>query len=224
MGPFPAKKAEVKITVVADPAPQRQQRRGAKVSTTPRSRLTSVEFIAWAAAQPGRARHELIGGEVVVMAPERWGHALAKARVWRALDDAIRDAGLPCVACPDGMAVEIDAATVYEPDALVRCGEPLDPDVVKIVDPLIVVEVLSPSSEARDTGAKLADYARVPSIRHYLIVDPRARFIVHHRIEDEMVIRTTIARSGTLALDPPGITLPVEAVLHEGQRSTDQTG
>jgi Uma2 family endonuclease len=54
------------------------------------------------------------------------------------------------------MAVEIDDRTVYEPDALVRCGSPLDDDAIKITDPLIVVEVLSPSSPTRDAGAKLA--------------------------------------------------------------------
>ena len=183
------------------------------MSLAPHGRMTSDEFIAWAATQPEAGRHELVAGEVVAMAPERWGHALAKARVWRALDDAIRSAGLTCVACPDGMAVEIDAGTVYEPDALVRCGEPLDADAVKIVGPVIVVEVLSPSSEARDTGAKLADYARIPSLRHYLIVDPQARVMVHHRVEDAAAVRTAIVRSGTLTLDPPGIELAAEAIL-----------
>lgn len=183
------------------------------MSLATRGRMTSAEFLDWAMAQPKGRRHELVEGRVVAMAPERWGHAMAKARVWRALDDAVRAAGLPCVACPDGMAVEIDATTVYEPDALVRCGEPLSDDAVKIVDPVIVVEVPSPSSQARDSGAKLADYARVPSIRHYLIVDTKSRAVVHHRIEDEAVARTTIARSGPLELDPPGITIMVEAMV-----------
>jgi Uma2 family endonuclease len=174
--------------------------------------MTSTRFLAWAMSQPEGRRHELVAGEVVAMAPERWRHALTKAAVWRALDDAVRAAGLPCVACPDGMAVEIDAASVYEPDALVRCGEPLDDDAVKVTDPIIVVEVVSPSSEARDTGVKLADYARVPTLRHYLIVDPKAGLIVHHKIENEAVARTRIVRSGILGLDPPGIEVAVEAI------------
>lgn len=176
--------------------------------------MTSGEFLTWAMSQPGGRRYELVAGEVVAMALERWRHALAKAAVWRALDDAIREAGLPCVACPDGMAVEIDTATVYEPDALVRCGEPLDDDALKVTDPVIVVEVLSPSSsEARDAGGKLADYARLPTLAHYLIVDPKSRFIIHHRIEGAAVARTTVVRSGMLALDPPGIAVALEAIL-----------
>jgi Uma2 family endonuclease len=174
--------------------------------------MTSGEFLAWAMSQPRGRRYELVEGEAVAMAPERWRHAMAKARVWRTLDDAIREAGLPCVACPDGMAVEIDTATVCEPDALVRCGEPLDDDALKVTDPVIVVEVLSPSSAARDAGGKLAEYARLPTLAHYLIVDPKSRFIIHHRIEGEAAARTAIVRSGTLGLDPPGIAIGLDAI------------
>jgi Uma2 family endonuclease len=179
--------------------------------------MTSDEFLTWAMSQPKGSRYELVAGEVVAMAPERWRHAMVKAAVWRAVDDAIREAGLPCVACPDGMAVEIDAATVYEPDALVRCGEPLDDDAVKVTDPVIVVEVVSPSSQARDAGAKLADYARLPTLRHYLIVDPKSRFIIHHRIEGAAVARTTIVRSGTLPLEPPEIIVAADAILERAR-------
>ena len=182
------------------------------MSGLPRKRMTAGEFVAWAMTLPKRPRYELVEGEVVAMAPERSGHALTKARVWRVLDDAVRAGGLGCAAYPDGMAVEVDERTVYEPDALVRCGPPLDDDVVRIVDPILVVEVLSPSSEARDAGVKLADYARLPSIRHYLIVDPKSRIVVHHRIEDEAAIRTTIVRSGALVLEPPGMTITLEAI------------
>ena len=118
--------------------------------------------------------------------------------MWRALYDGIR-AGLGCTAYPDGMAVAIGNATVYEPVALVRCGEPLDDDAVKIVDPSIVVEVLSPSSRARDAGAKLADYDRLPSLRHYLLVDTKTRAVVHHQLDDAAGIRTRILRGGSLS-------------------------
>jgi Uma2 family endonuclease len=174
--------------------------------------MTATEFLAWAATLAEPWRYELVAGEVVAMPPLRSGHALVKARVWRALDDAVRAGGLPCAAYPDGMAVEIDERTVYEPDALVRCGAPLDDDAVKILDPVIVVEVLSPSSEARDAGANLADYARVPSIRHYLIVDPKSRAVVHHQVDGEAAIRTTIVRAGALTLDPPGTAITIEAI------------
>ena len=115
-----------------------------------RTRMTADEFLAWAMEQPEGEHYELVAGEIVAMAPERSVHALVKARIWRAFDDAIAAAGLRCTAYPDGMAVEVDAETIREPDALVRCGAPLPDEAVRIVDPAIVVEVVPPSSQARD--------------------------------------------------------------------------
>jgi Uma2 family endonuclease len=109
------------------------------------------------------------------------------------------------------MAVEIDGATVYEPDVLVRCGPPLPDEAVKITDPLIVVEVLSPSSQARDAGARLADYFRLDSVRHYLIVRTEDRTIIHHERDAAGTIITRIIRESPteapIRLSPPGIEL-----------------
>ena len=110
--------------------------------------------------------------------------------------------------CPVSTVV-VDEGTVYEPDALVRCGEPLDDDAVRIIDPVIIVEVLSPASRARDAGAKLADYVRLPSLRHYLVVDTKTRAVIHHRIEGGGRIETQVLRDGALDLDPPGLRITI---------------
>jgi Uma2 family endonuclease len=175
-----------------------------------RKRMTSDEFIAWAMAQLEGERYELVAGEVVVMSPERVGHARVKHRVARCLEDAIAAAGLTCEALPDGMSVEIEEGTVYEPDALVRCGDRIPDEAVKITDPVIVVEVLSPSSRARDAGAKLEDYFRLPSVRHYLIIKTENRSVIHHRKDDAGEIATRIVRAGRLELEPPGLVMDVE--------------
>ena len=173
-------------------------------------RMTADEFIAWAMEQPEGERYELVGGEVVGMSPERLAHARVKARVHRALTDAIERGGLPCEAVPDGMAVEVSADTVYEPDALVRCGPPLPGDTVRILDPVVLVEVLSPSTGAHDAGAKLAGYFGMPSVRHYLLLDTKKRTVIHHaRADGGGEIATRIARDGAVRLDPPGLALDV---------------
>jgi Uma2 family endonuclease len=168
-------------------------------------RMTSDEFIAWAMEQPEGCRYELVAGEVVAMAPERSAHALTKAHFWRRLVEAVEAAGLPCDVYPDGMSVEVDASTTYEPDVLVRCGARLPDDAVKLSDPIIVVEVLSPSTRARDITTKLIDYFSLPSVHHYLIVPTDDRAIIHHARNPDGTILTRIVREGPIELDPPGI-------------------
>jgi Uma2 family endonuclease len=173
--------------------------------------MTVEQFVDWAMAQPD-GRYELLDGEAVAMAPERAAHARLKSAVWLALRDAIKSAGLPCEALPDGMTVKIDARTAYEPDALVQCGERLSGETVIVSTPLIVVEVLSPKTSSRDVGAKLADYFRVPSIRHYLIARTDRPTVIHHRRDDGDTIETRIVTAGALHLDPPGITLDLARI------------
>jgi Uma2 family endonuclease len=177
------------------------------MSASAQPRMTSGQFIDWAAQQPDGQRYELVAGEVVAMAPQRSGHALAAFHVARRLFEAVGAAGVPCTVYADGMAVEVDSATVYEPDAMVRCGAPLPADAVRATDPLIVVEVLSPSSRSRDAGAKLADYFRLVSLRHYLIVAADIRTVIHHARDEAGTILTRIVRDGPLRLDPPGLVL-----------------
>lgn len=170
-------------------------------------RMTSDEFIAWAMEQPEGHHYELAAGEVIAMAPERSGHALAKAHVWRRLTEAVEAAWLPCDVYPDGMTVTIDSGTVYEPDCLVRCGSRVPDDTVRLDDPVIIVEVLSPSTRSKDSGAKLIDCFRLKSVHHFLIVRTEDRAIIHHARNDDGTILTRIVRDGTLRLDPPGITV-----------------
>lgn len=107
---------------------------------------------------PDDVSFELVAGEVVAMAPERASHGRAKVAAFDALPSAATAAGLPCEAFIDGMAVRIDEATAYEPGVLLRYGPPVAGESVEIGDPLIVVEVLSPSSRQKDTGGKLDSY------------------------------------------------------------------
>jgi Uma2 family endonuclease len=173
--------------------------------------FTADEFIAWALEQSS-GRFELDNGIIVDMAPERVDHGRAKARAWRALDAAIAARSLACEALPDGATVRIDDRTVYEPDALVRCGPPLPGDAIEVGDPIIVVEVVSPSSGGIDRGVKLAGYFSLPSVRHYLIVDTDKRVVIHHHLLEAGRIESRFLHEGRLTLDPPGLTIEVQDI------------
>jgi Uma2 family endonuclease len=177
------------------------------VSALPKHKVTVDEYLAWAQGQPGR--FELYAGVVYAMTPERAGHAKVKFAVQTALRSAIQRAGLPCHMLPDGMTVRVDAHTAHEPDALVYCGEELPDSVVEVPSPVIVVEVLSPSTRHIDASAKLAGYFRIPHVHHYLIVDPDSRLVIHHARGGVDMVATRVARDGSITLDPPGIELAV---------------
>jgi Uma2 family endonuclease len=175
--------------------------------------VSRADFRAWA-EQQRRGRYERVDGRVVQMTPERSVHARLKAAVWRALDDAVRAAGIEAEAFPDGMTVEVGEDTDYEPDALVNAGPPIGPDDVAVPNPVIVVEVLSPSTRSIDTGEKLAGYFRVPSIRHYLVVGARRREVVHHRRAGEAIL-SSVVTEGAIKLDPPGISIALDAIYRD---------
>jgi len=72
---------------------------------------------------------------------------------------------------------------------------------------VIVAEVLSPSTSARDVGAKLEGYFRLPSLRHYLIVRTKDLTVVHHERGEDGIILTRIVREGPILLESSEITL-----------------
>lgn len=168
-------------------------------------RMTVDEFLDWAEGRPGR--YELFRGEVVAMSPESVRHAAIKGRVYSALVAGIRQRALACHALPDGVTVRIDEATAYEPHAQVYCGPALPITALEVANPVIVVEVLSPSTRRVDVSLRLAGYFRLPSMAHYLIVDPTQRSIIHHARGGGDSILTRIVTGGSIVLAPPGFEL-----------------
>lgn len=181
------------------------------MASAPLKRMTVDEFLIWAEAQPEQ-RFELVHGQPIAMSPERARHANAKHAVARGLENGIKRAGLPCHVFPDGMTVRVDDETAFEPDALVYCGARLDGDEIEVPNAIIIVEVNSPTSAKYDSGAKLAGYFKIPSVRHYLMVDPLAKLIVHHARQDDATILTRIVTDGAVDLAPPGLALDLADV------------
>jgi Uma2 family endonuclease len=178
--------------------------------------MTVEEFLNWAASQPDGG-FELVDGQIVAMVQERALHNLAKLAVARALQDAVAAAGLECTVYTDGMTVRIDRHTARGPDALVQCGKPVDLASMEADNPIIVIEVVSPTSERRDTDAKLIEYFSVESIQHYLIFFPHKGVAVHHARAGNDRIHTKLIHSGMIELIPPGMSLPVAEILEIGR-------
>jgi Uma2 family endonuclease len=183
----------------------------AKISVS--EKMTADEFLAWDSARSAQGRYELVDGYPVLLQAERAGHNETKASAWLALRTSLRGKDLDCTAFTDGMSVRIDDQVVREPDAVVHCG-PYDRSDLIVSNPIIVVEVISPSSVTTDASRKLIDYFSVPSIQHYLILYGDEERVVHHRrteIDGEIATRI-LGRGDVVDLSPPGFPLTVDAL------------
>jgi Uma2 family endonuclease len=185
--------------------------------------MTVATFLEWASRRAEGGRWDLIEGEPVrprgrapepAMAAETFRHARIKRRIDHALSDALAKGGHDCEVFVSGPMVQIDATTAFEPDVAVSCAKV--PEGVLVPEPLIVVEVLSASTRGRDLTINLAGYAALPSVAHYLLVETDRRLVVHHhRVAEESELRTAIVRQGVLHLDPPGLSLDVDAIYRD---------
>ena len=164
------------------------------------------EFLVWAEGREGN--WELHDGAAVLMAPERIRHTFVKTNAAIALANAVRRAGVRCLALSEGVTVRVAARRAFVPDASVLCPPPGD-DELTTANPLIVVEVLSPSTAAFDHGAKLEGYFSLASLAHYLLIDPDRRVLIHHSRGRGDVIETRILHEGAVRLDPPGLAFDV---------------
>jgi Uma2 family endonuclease len=179
----------------------------------PKHKMTADEFLVWAESLPKEAgKFELWDGDVIVkhgpagqMNAERSQHWDVKGALYRALHDAIKRAGLPCFAALDGASVRFASDKLVEPDVLVYCGQKVPRNVLEVPNPLIVAEVLSPSTQSMDLGFKLQGYFSLPSVEHYLVIDPDRPLVIHHKRGTGDAIETRIISSPNLRLDPPGL-------------------
>ena len=142
---------------------------------------TEDEYLRLEAASP--LKHEFIGGRIISMAGGTHRHSIIAMNIGRELGNRLRDG--PCLIAGSDVRVRVAATGDYlYPDLTVVCDEPIyvPPDREHtLVNPKIVVEVLSGSTASRDLGEKLDDYMRVESLRHYVVVaqdEPWARSFV----------------------------------------------
>jgi Uma2 family endonuclease len=182
----------------------------AATANEPTFQMSREDYRAWAASQPS-GRFERMSGVVVAVAPERAAHNTRKMAAWLALHRAVQGAGLPCFVYGDGMTVEVDDSD-YEPDVVMHCGAKLPGEAVAVPDPLLIIDVLSPSTNGIDRAWKLKEYFRLPSLRHYLIVWPDRQQIAHHQRTDSGGVDTRTITNGVITLQPPGISIALEDI------------
>jgi Uma2 family endonuclease len=144
-------------------------RRRSSMSSIPRIRLTPQEYLA--RERIAETKSEYYQGEVFAMAGARRGHNLIVGNTVAELRDALLHR--PCEVYPSDMRVKVSATGLYTyPDVSVVCGEPRFEDSVEdtLLNPLMIVEVLSKSSEAYDRGKKFHQYDWIDSLQDYVLI------------------------------------------------------
>jgi len=133
------------------------------------ARLTEAEYLRLERA--AEFRSEFFDGEMFAMAGGTRAHSLISINIGGELRTKL--AGKPCVVYNADLRVKSEATGLYTyPDVSVVCGEQrfLDEEEDTLLNPTLVVEVLSESTEAYDRGKKFEHYRQIPSLREYLLV------------------------------------------------------
>ncbi len=177
-----------------------------------REPMTREEFFLWAGAQEGR--YEFDGFQPVAMNGGTNSHGIISGNIYFRLRLGL--AGSPCTPmAPEGGGIATIGNIVRYPEAAVSCSE-IPADEHLFPEPVVIFEVLSPSSRKRDRETKAIEYHRVATIKRHVVLEqvkPVAH--VHWRLEDEPWNRITLSGADTLDLPEIGMKISM-AELHEG--------
>ncbi len=164
--------------------------------------------------QTSEVKHEFLNGEIFAMSGGTPEHADLAASVIRELGNQLR--GRPCRVYTSDLRIRVLATGLGTyPDASVVCGkperDPADPNTV--VNPVVLIEVLSDSSERYDRGEKFAHYRRIPSLQEYVLVSQlEPRIEVFRRNDDGTWTWSEALTPGSVTLASIQCSLSVDTV------------
>jgi Uma2 family endonuclease len=168
----------------------------------PARHLTVEEYLLF--EETAEVRHEYVGGSIFAMVGAMKRHNRIVFNIARKLADSADDAN--CRVYTEAVKLRVAADVIYYPDVMVAC-EPDDDPLVEH-NPCLVVEVVSPNTEATDRREKLLAYRNMSSLRAYLVVAQDRRWVEHHfRDETGDWRRNNLVEDGNISLDYPPDTL-----------------
>lgn len=157
--------------------------------------MTAAEYLEWERGQT--EKHEYHLGEIFAMAGGSLRHNYLAGRVLVLLSTVLQ--GKPCHAFPSDQKVSVERGQRYVyPDVVVVCGGiRVEPGTTDVLDnPMVVVEVLSSSTEKFDRGDKWAAYQRLESLKDYLLVSQSIAQIEHFQRQSDGAWRYQLVEVG----------------------------
>ena len=141
--------------------------------------LTAQDYLAWERLQD--TRHEYLDGRIFAMTGASRAHNIVCLNLAASLHQQLR--GKPCEVYANDMRVKVSETGMYTyPDLVAACGEPRfeDQAVDTLLNPVLIIEVLSDSTERYDRGAKFTHYRSLPSLQEYLLVSQTECRLEHY--------------------------------------------
>jgi Uma2 family endonuclease len=141
--------------------------------------LTPQEYLA--IERQAEFRSEFYRGEMFAMAGATWEHTLVKDNISGETRQQVKDG--PCHVLTSDMRVKVDASGLYTyPDIVVVCEEPKFEDKMfdTLLNPRILMEVLSESTERYDRGAKFAMFRQIPTLQEYVLIAQDEPLVERH--------------------------------------------
>ena len=183
------------------------------MSTLTVTRVTPEEYLA--AERLSETKSEYLDGGVFPMTGASLNHVQIAINVTTELNMQLRPS--PCRVLGMDLKVRMpDSRKFFYPDVVVVCGEPQFHDDRKdvILNPLLVIEVLSKSTEAFDRGAKFQAYRTIESLKEYLLVEQNAQMVEQYVKEEDgrWALSTAAGPESSLTLPSVGCTLSLNAV------------
>jgi Uma2 family endonuclease len=181
-----------------------------------RKPMTLAEFLEWEERQD--LRYEFDGVGPVAMTGGTFAHAAIQRNLAIALGSRLR--GKPCQFLGSDLKFQVAEGHIRYPDGMVLCS-PTDPAATVVLDPVVVFEVLSPSTTRNDRLVKAREYQATSSVQRYVMLEQDSiGATVYARSRDSWTHDILIAGS-VLALPEIGVELPL-AELYEGLAFEDE--
>ena len=175
--------------------------------------MTPQEFLEWEKTQ--ELRYEYIDGEVFAMTGGTKPHNRIAGNLYTALDAFLAEKG--CDIFIADVKVQLSPSGPYHyPDVVVTC-DPKDKESIDLIEyPCLIVEVLSPSTEAFDRGKKFTRYRQLNSLQEYVLIQSDEIGVECFRRNDEgLWVLYTYGAEDTLNLESIGFSLSVEKLYRQ---------
>ena len=170
----------------------------------------------FALEEQGEIRHEFFEGEVFAMAGESIAHNTIALNIAMACRQTLRGKRCQVVMETVQLAVEANRHYTY-PDVVVSCDAHDQHESRRLHHPVLIVEVLSPSTATYDRGLKFNQYKKLPSLRHYVLVSQKTWLVEWYQLGEHGVWgHTALAEAADVLIIPElGLTLPLAQIYEE---------